>query len=82
MWTLDTRGDVIQWNFITGETNVSFYYPYYGIQGYLKLRICSNGILGKADATVTPGGRESAATWIDKDGNFWLFGGCYSGALP
>jgi hypothetical protein len=23
----------------------------------------------------TPGGRDSAASWIDKDGNLWLFGG-------
>ena len=22
-----------------------------------------------------PGARESAAAWVDKDGNFWLFGG-------
>jgi len=33
------------------------------------------GILGTPDAANTPGGRDSAATWTDSSGNFWLFGG-------
>jgi hypothetical protein len=27
--------------------------------------------------TGTPGARDSAVTWVDKAGNFWLFGGAY-----
>jgi N-acetylneuraminic acid mutarotase len=33
------------------------------------------GELGKAAAGNIPGGRDSAMTWTDKEGNLWLFGG-------
>ena len=33
------------------------------------------GTLGTAAAGNKPGGRDSAATWTDNSGNFWLFGG-------
>lgn len=33
------------------------------------------GTLGKPSATNTPGGRLGAASWTDKNDNFWLFGG-------
>jgi hypothetical protein len=33
------------------------------------------GTLGVADASNTPGGRDSAVSWTDSSGNFWLFGG-------
>jgi hypothetical protein len=33
------------------------------------------GIMGTASASNAPGGRQSAASWTDKSGNFWLFGG-------
>jgi N-acetylneuraminic acid mutarotase len=33
------------------------------------------GTLGVASANNVPGGRSSAASWTDADGNFWLFGG-------
>jgi len=33
------------------------------------------GTLGVAAASNTPGYRSQAASWIDKSGNFWLFGG-------
>jgi N-acetylneuraminic acid mutarotase len=33
------------------------------------------GTLGMAAATNMPGGRTSAATWTDKNGNLWMFGG-------
>ena len=33
------------------------------------------GTLGTAAAGNIPGGRDSAATWTDSKGNFWLFGG-------
>ena len=33
------------------------------------------GVLGVAAPGNTPGGRQSAANWIDKSGNLWLFGG-------
>jgi N-acetylneuraminic acid mutarotase len=33
------------------------------------------GTLGSAASGNFPGGRDSAATWTDSSGNFWLFGG-------
>lgn len=33
------------------------------------------GIFGSAAVSNIPGGRDSAATWTDNNGNFWLFGG-------
>jgi N-acetylneuraminic acid mutarotase len=33
------------------------------------------GVLGSPAAGNSPSGRDSAATWIDGNGNFWLFGG-------
>ncbi len=33
------------------------------------------GALDTPSATNIPGGREGAATWTDKNGNLWLFGG-------
>jgi N-acetylneuraminic acid mutarotase len=33
------------------------------------------GTLGTFAAGNTPGGREGASSWQDKNGNFWLFGG-------
>ena len=35
----------------------------------------SYGTLGVAAGTSQPGGRESAASWVDSAGNLWLFGG-------
>lgn len=33
------------------------------------------GTLGSPSSTNTPGARDRPATWTDKSGNFWLFGG-------
>jgi N-acetylneuraminic acid mutarotase len=33
------------------------------------------GTLGKPAAGNVPGGRESASSWVDAKGNFWIFGG-------
>ncbi len=33
------------------------------------------GVKGVEDPLNRPGARQSAATWIDNDGNFWLYGG-------
>ena len=33
------------------------------------------GTLGVAAASNTPGARTSAASWVDGNGNFWIFGG-------
>ena len=33
------------------------------------------GILGTPSTSNIPGGRQGAASWVDSNGNFWLFGG-------
>ncbi len=38
------------------------------------------GTLGMPSAGNTPGGRDSASTWVDSNGNPWLFGGNRDGA--
>jgi len=54
-----------QWTWISGgEGNDTSYY-YAGVYGTMGVPAAGN----------TPGGRENAATWIDKSGNLWLFGG-------
>jgi hypothetical protein len=40
------------------------------------------GPLGSFGTGYFPGGRESAASWTDKSGNLWLFGGQGDGAGP
>lgn len=35
----------------------------------------SYGVLGTPSASNLPSGRESAAAWVDNNGNFWFFGG-------
>jgi N-acetylneuraminic acid mutarotase len=51
--------------------------------------VCSEaavyGTMGTPAAGNTPGGRDSAVSWLDKSGNLWLFGGGSvgnSGQLP
>ena len=39
------------------------------------------GTLGVANAKNVPGGRYYAASWTDKQGNFWLFGGAGEDAV-
>jgi N-acetylneuraminic acid mutarotase len=52
-----------QWTWMKGKDS-SYPYPY-GIYG-------TQNVPGSAN---TPGGRQSAANWKDKNGNLWLFGG-------
>ncbi|MBA3649332.1 MAG: T9SS type A sorting domain-containing protein [Chitinophagales bacterium] len=36
------------------------------------------GTKGSGDNLTYPGGRYGSCTWVDNDGNFWLFGGTFS----
>jgi N-acetylneuraminic acid mutarotase len=40
------------------------------------------GIKGQADPTYVPGARIESASWIDSDGNLWLFGGTGRDSTP
>ena len=55
--------DGTNWTWVSGNNtnNTSKQYGVYGIIG-----VASGGV---------PGGRYSSVSWIDKSGNFWLFGG-------
>jgi gliding motility-associated-like protein len=60
MWKYVTNAN--KWMWVGGDTN-SNALPVYGIKGI-------------ANATNSPGGRIGSIThWVDKQGNFWLFGG-------
>jgi N-acetylneuraminic acid mutarotase len=54
-----------EWTWISGSDAS----PYFGTPAGVY------GTMGTAATGNTPGGRESAATWVDKNGNLWLFGG-------
>jgi N-acetylneuraminic acid mutarotase len=54
-----------EWTWIGGSNTVTYNYGQPGVYG----------TLGAAAAGNIPGARDSAATWTDSSGNFWLFGG-------
>ena len=67
-------GSLNQWTWIGGSNNadVNCTFP-------SNVAECGQsgvyGTLGSAAASNNPGGREYGATWTDKSGNLWLFGG-------
>ena len=54
-----------EWAWISGSSTVGGHGGQPGVYG----------TLGTPAAGNTPGGRDSAASWTDSSGNFWLFGG-------
>ncbi len=50
-----------EWTWVAGSQSIN--------------QIGTYGTLGTAAAGNTPGGRQYPATWTDKSGNLWLFGG-------
>jgi N-acetylneuraminic acid mutarotase len=52
-----------QWAWESGSNTISIFQP--GVYG----------TLGVASTSNMPGARESAASWTDRSGNLWLFGG-------
>ena len=69
LWQFDPSNN--EWAYMGGGTTLANNYcaesPTYGTQGVFA-------------AGNVPGGRQSAASWIDKSGNLWLFGGDGVGA--
>jgi hypothetical protein len=57
-----SQGVAGQWAWMGGSSTASKYSASYGPKG-------------SAQGTNIPGGRLSALSWTDKNGNFWLFGG-------
>src|SRR5580704_14532683 len=55
-----------EWTWVGGHSTVT---P--GTQGWPGVY----GTIGISAATNIPGSRQSAVSWTDKYGNFWLFGG-------
>jgi N-acetylneuraminic acid mutarotase len=58
-----------QWTWISGSSVVS---------GIAPGELCLAGVYGAKGTTATanvPGGRNAAVSWIDGNGNLWLFGG-------
>ncbi len=59
LWKYDTAANL--WTWVSGTD--------------LNGQLASFGIRGVPDPSNMPGGREAQASWVDVDGNFWLFGG-------
>jgi N-acetylneuraminic acid mutarotase len=63
LWKYDITAN--EWTWMKGEgdfTQGPYGYGVYGIQG-------------TADTSNKPGSRENSLTWVDANGDFWLFGG-------
>lgn len=75
--------DLWEFNLSTSSTYTNEW-AYMGGGNSLKNNYCaespSYGTLGVFNGTNVPGGRQSAASWTDKSGNLWLFGGDGAGA--
>lgn len=56
-----------QWAYMGGTPGLNSQHGIYGAEGTF-------------DKTFMPGGRSSAVSWTDAEGNFWLFGGSGFGA--
>jgi N-acetylneuraminic acid mutarotase len=67
LWEFDPAAAVWTWMGGSSTSALSFYSTL-GQPGVY-------GTLGVSAATNIPGSRYSAATWVDRNGNFWLFGG-------
>jgi N-acetylneuraminic acid mutarotase len=63
LWEFNPSLD--QWVWMSGSNKVGSHGGQPGVYG----------TLATPNAANTPGSRNSAATWTDKDGNLWLFGG-------
>ena len=61
-----------EWTWISGSSTTINTSPY-GPSGVY-------GTMGTPAPGNTPGGRQTASSWIDKSGNLWLFGGYGDGA--
>jgi N-acetylneuraminic acid mutarotase len=61
LWEADSSGTA--WEWVSGN-NAPGHAGVYG-----------GATPGTATTTTVPGGREGAASWVDKSGNLWLFGG-------
>lgn len=64
---IPTPGTAPEWTWMSGSNAAS--------QGVLSGQPGAYGTLGVASAGNLPGERGDAASWTDKNGNFWLFGG-------
>ena len=60
LWKYDPL--INQWTWINGNKSFGYWYGVYGIQNI-------------ATPTNVPGGRNNSCSWVDNNGNFWLFGG-------
>jgi hypothetical protein len=76
LWVYNIAGN--QWTFVMGN-NLANQTGVYGLQPFVGPPNTTGaaGTVGLTGATTTtmPGSRWGAAGWVDKGGNFWLFGG-------
>jgi len=63
LWKFDSAAN--QWEWVSGSSNLGGMLGQPGVYGSL----------GSPTPGSVPGGRDSAATWTDKNGSLWLYGG-------
>lgn len=59
LWSYDPIGEIYTWESGSSQADAQGTY----------------GSKGVSNINNTPGARSSATSWVDEDGNFWLFGG-------
>jgi N-acetylneuraminic acid mutarotase len=59
LWSYDPIGEIYTWESGSSQADTQGKY----------------GSKGVSNINNTPGARSSATSWVDEDGNFWLFGG-------
>ncbi|HEY1986528.1 MAG TPA: chitobiase/beta-hexosaminidase C-terminal domain-containing protein [Terracidiphilus sp.] len=68
LWEFDTSNQ--EWTWMGGNDLVNC-----GTTGYRCVQPGAYGTLGEPAEGNIPGGRYNSASWVDKRGNLWLFGG-------
>jgi hypothetical protein len=81
-WKLNISTNPVQWTWVAGSSTIpASCAGQEVVQGDTDLGILNcgppgaYGSLGTPNASNIPGGRDTAAVWTDKSGDFWLFGG-------
>ncbi len=65
----------MEWTWMGGSDDASGTCFNYALSEYCTGQLGVYGTLGIPGAGNTPGGRQGSTTWIDSNGNLWMFGG-------
>jgi N-acetylneuraminic acid mutarotase len=73
LWMFNSSSN--EWTWMGGNSTVKCTYVYVGGEEMICGQSGVYGALGTPSMANIPGGRQNAVSWIDSNGNLWLFGG-------